>query len=185
MSQWQASQLSGDSSILPAIDDLLKNVRDLVNQPQLNSETTEKIPYNDNTSQYSTIIESLADMLSRLPVPAQRPEVSQLRLAAELARLSLDAISRIVKRMEGVLAGGERSLMIKLFKCASVLDEWNESDQADLLSFSDLRNTTVIVLSGGLRARFNEMFIPSKRHIDAREETIACLDEIVTVIQGK
>lgn len=185
MSQWQASQLSTDSGRAPTAEELLVNVKQLIDQPEFSLETSNRVPYSDRTQQYSQILASLSDMLSQFPRVNGSTTIQDLELASALARLSLDAIERVGQRMEGSLAGHERSFTRRLLVCSAALEGWVQKNDMDLENAEGLRDRVLQVLISALQMLVHEASTTEKKFEDGTFAVIGCLEGMTTALHGK
>ncbi|PVG03672.1 hypothetical protein CPB86DRAFT_749052 [Serendipita vermifera] len=182
MSQWVATQTS-DSSRGPTAAELLMNVRELIEQPQFSGKAQGRVPFSEETKQYTEIIISLSDMLSQFPKPSVLANKKEMELAISLANLSLEAVEQISKRMEGVLLGQELNLMAKLLGCLAIVDDWDQKPEVDLNKLQELRQHTLRVVAASLSHRLEESFVTERNLGEPFEVFEDCMQEIMTTIQ--
>jgi hypothetical protein len=184
MSQWLATQIS-DSSRGPTAAELLLNVKQLIEQPQFSGKVQSRVPFGEETKQYTEIIISLSDMLSQFPKPNGIANKKEMELAISLANLSLEAVEQISKRMEGVLVGQEPNLIAKLLGCLAIVDDWDQNPEVDPSKLEELRKHVIQVVATCLSHRLEESFVTDRNLGDPSQMTAECMQEIVTVIQGE
>lgn len=175
MSQWQSSQP-------PTAEQLLSNVRQLVNQPKFQSLSGRRDPYDDTTVQYTEIIDSLSDMLSQFPQATVSASPKELKLPVEIAYLSLDAIERVSYRMEGALVGQERNCTWKLLSCIAILDRWDQKNTRVFQEFKSLRTKVMEGLARVYQIRKGESFTLETKQSDGLVVINSCLDSALELL---
>ena len=184
MSQWPPTQLSEGGRPLTA-ETLLRDVKHLIEQPEFSLEyTANRDPYTDKTKQFAELVGSLSDMLSLFPKVEGGASKNEMDHAMDLAHLSLDAIERISARMEGVLAGDERSLTGRLLMCVSTVDEWVGKGGPNE-KLGNLRERILQVLARGFRHRIEETFTTNQKFEDGILVVKACIREAVSSVHCK
>lgn len=184
MSQWRATQVSTESGLTPTAEQLLTDVKRLIEQPEFTETQENRVPFSDKTQPYTNIIASLSDMLSRFPKSDESITSQELTLTCSLARLSLDAIERLTSRMEGALAGQERSFTQKLLLCSLTLTDWLQREPVVLDDGQGLRTRLLEVLVGGLCILTREPNPAGKKFEGGVFSLIVCLEGILGTLAG-
>lgn len=184
MSQWPASQLSAESGRAPTADELLVNVKQLIEQPQFRPDLPGRVAFSDKTPQYSLIISSLSDMLRQFPPISNNATKKDLDVTISLAHYALKAVERVSQRMEGAMAGEEYALTSKLVICLATIDEWEQSG-IDIFEAPDkLRDHIVQVLTGQFALRVTETFTTERKYEDGLPIVTHCLEEVHSVLNS-
>jgi DNA-binding transcriptional regulator YiaG len=184
MSQWPATQLSTESGRAPTADELLVNVKQLIEQFRSKSNATNRVVFSDTTSQYTLIVTSLSDMLSQFPTMSSKATKKELDEAIPLARHSLEAIELVSRRMEGALAGQEYALTSKLLVCLGTIEEWEQSNSNTFQAPYELRDNIIRVLTGLFALRVTETFATEQKYDDGLSAIKNSLEEIFSTFNG-
>ncbi|KAG8825150.1 serine/threonine-protein kinase M1 [Serendipita sp. 401] len=185
MSQWLGTQRSTDSGKAPSASELITNVRQLLEQPQLRLASNDRVPFTEDTKQYTETILSLSDMLSQFPKYQGAFTRQNLDQELTLANLSLDAVERVCKRMEGALANQESTLMWRLLTCVSTLDDWDIRGTTNLENLNSLRLRILQTLANAFRIRaIDESFVTGKGFEEGLSSVNRCLDELLSTSQA-
>ncbi|KAG8852841.1 serine/threonine-protein kinase M1 [Serendipita sp. 411] len=141
--------------------------------------------YHQHTKQYTETILSLSDMLSQFPKYQGASTRQNLDQELTLANLSLDAVERVCKRMEGALANQESTLMWRLLTCVSTLDDWDIRGTTNLENLNSLRLRILQTLANAFRIRaIDESFVTGKGFEEGLSSVNRCLGELLSTSQA-